>query len=263
MVKYILKTKTLGDTTMKVISLINQKGGVGKTTSAIALASYLSKKSKVLLVDMDFQGNATTNCNVDEMGLQYTVKDLLLNDTLQADKCSIVTEKGFDLIGSNLEVADTEINLYSKFSREFILKEKLEGLNYDYIIVDCSPNLSMMTINALMATDLVLVPLEPHIFAIKGISALMNTLNLVKRANKNLKHKFFITKFDARLNSFKELESELRHSLKEDMLHTKIRIDNAVRTSQNEYKTIFEMKNSKCIEDYEQLGEEVINCLKN
>lgn len=242
---------------MKVISLINQKGGVGKTTSAIALASYLSKTNKVLLIDMDFQGNATTNCNIDEMGLQYTVKNLLLDDSLPAKECIVETEKGFDLIGSNLEVADTEINLYSKFSREFILKEKLDGLGYDYVIIDCSPNLSMMTINALMATDLALVPLEPHIFAIKGISALMNTLNLVKRANKNLKHKFFITKFDARLSAFKELEAELRHSLKNDILNTVIRVDNQVRNSQNEFKTIFEMKNSKCIEDYQNLGEEV------
>ncbi len=242
---------------MKVISLINQKGGVGKTTSAIALASYLSKSNKVLLIDMDFQGNATTNCNIDEMALQYTVKNLLLDDSLPAKQCIVKTEKGFDLIGSNLEVADTEINLYSKFSREFILREKLDGLDYDYVIIDCSPNLSMMTINALMATDLALVPLEPHIFAIKGISALMNTLNLVKRANKNLRHKFFITKFDARLSAFKELEAELRHSLKSDILNTVIRIDNQVRNSQNEFKTIFEMKNSKCIEDYQNLGEEV------
>lgn len=242
---------------MKVISLINQKGGVGKTTSAIALASYLSKSNKVLLIDMDFQGNATTNCNIDEMALQYTVKNLLLDDSLPAKQCIVKTEKGFDLIGSNLEVADTEINLYSKFSREFILREKLDGLDYDYVIIDCSPNLSMMTINALMATDLALVPLEPHIFAIKGISALMNTLNLVKRANKNLRHKFFITKFDARLSAFKELEAELRQSLKSDILNTVIRIDNQVRNSQNEFKTIFEMKNSKCIEDYHNLGEEV------
>ncbi len=242
---------------MKVISLINQKGGVGKTTSAIALASYLSKSNKVLLIDMDFQGNATTNCNIDEMALQYTVKNLLLDDSLPAKQCIVKTEKGFDLIGSNLEVADTEINLYSKFSREFILREKLDGLDYNYVIIDCSPNLSMMTINALMATDLALVPLEPHIFAIKGISALMNTLNLVKRANKNLRHKFFITKFDARLSAFKELEAELRHSLKSDILNTVIRIDNQVRNSQNEFKTIFEMKNSKCIEDYQNLGEEV------
>lgn len=248
---------------MKVISLINQKGGVGKTTSAIALASYLSKTSKVLLVDMDFQGNATTNCNVDEIALEYTIKNLLLDDSLTAKQCVYETEKGFDLIGSNLEVADTEINLYSKFSREFILKEKIEALEYDFIIIDCSPNLSMMTINALMATDLALVPLEPHIFAIKGISALMNTLNLVKRGNKNLKHKFFITKFDARLTAFKELESELRNSLKKDILNTVIRVDNQVRNSQNEFKTIFEMKNSKCIEDYQNLGEEVLTWLKN
>ncbi len=248
---------------MKVISLINQKGGVGKTTSAIALASYLGQTNKVLLIDMDFQGNATTNSNINEMSIEYTIKDLLLNDTLQVNQCVIKTEKGFDLIGSNIDVADTEINLYSKFSREFILREKLEGIEYDYVVIDSSPNLSMMTINGLMATDLALVPLEPHIFAIKGISALMNTLNLVKRANKGLRHKFFITKFDARINAFKELEAELRESLKDDVLKTKIRIDNAVRTSQNEFKTIFEMKNSKCIEDYENLGEEVKACLKS
>lgn len=244
---------------MTVISLINQKGGVGKTTSAISIASYLGKEKRVLLVDLDPQGNATSNCGVDEENLQKTVKDLILEDKTPASECVVKTEKGFDLIGSNIDVADTELNMVSKLNRENLLRKKLKTLDYDYVIMDCSPSLNLMTINALVATDLALIPIEPHIFSVKGISSLMDTIENIRPMNENIQHKFFITKFDGRNSSFKMIEDKLRGHLDSSILNTKIRVDNNVRITQNDSKTIFEGKGVKCTEDYKNLVEEIIN----
>ena len=244
---------------MKVISLINQKGGVGKTTSAISIASFLGKEKRVLLIDLDPQGNATSNTGINKRTLKYTVKDLLTDEDKPAKECIVETNKGFDLIGSNLEVADTEINLFSMMDRDRILKEKLEVINseYDYVIIDCPPTLSLMTLNALISSNLALIPLEPHIFAIEGIESLIKTITKVKKINKELKHKFFITKLDGRIGSFKEMEDSLRNVLKENVYNTQIRIDNKIRTAQNNSQTIYEIKGSKAAEDYMNLVGEI------
>ena len=244
---------------MKVISLINQKGGVGKTTSAISIASFLGKTKRVLSIDLDPQGNATSNSAIDKRKLNVTVKDLLTDEDKTAKECIVNTEKGFDIIGSNLGVADTEINLFSMMDRERILKEKLEEINteYDYVIIDCPPTLSLMTLNALVSSQLALIPLEPHIFAIEGIESLIKTMTRVRKVNKELKHKFFITKLDGRIGSFKEMEESLRNVLKDNVLNTQIRIDNKIRTAQNKSQTIFEVKGSKSAEDYIKLVGEI------
>lgn len=244
---------------MKIISLINQKGGVGKTTSAISIASYLGKEKRVLLIDLDPQGNATSNAAINKRTLGVTVKDLLTDEEKTARDCIISTEKGFDIIGSNLGVADTEINLYNMMDRERKLKEKLEEINteYDYVIIDCPPHLSLMTLNALVCSQLALIPIEPHIFAIEGIESLIKTMTRVRKINKELKHKFFITKLDGRIGSFKEMEDELRAVLKDNVLSTQIRIDNKIRTAQNKSQTIFEVKGSKSATDYMNLVGEI------
>lgn len=244
---------------MKIISLINQKGGVGKTTSAISIASFLGKEKRVLLIDLDPQGNATSNAGINKRNLSITVKDLLTDEDRIAKECIIETEKGFDIIGSNLGVADTEINLFSMMDRERILKEKLEAIDelYDYVIIDCPPTLSLMTLNALISSQLALIPLEPHIFAIEGIESLIKTMTKVRKVNKELKHKFFITKLDGRIGSFKEMEDELRSVLKDNVLNTQIRIDNKIRTAQNKSQTIYEIKGSKAAEDYMNLVGEI------
>ncbi len=244
---------------MKIISLINQKGGVGKTTSAISIASFLGKTNRVLLIDLDPQGNATSNAGINKRELQRTVKDLLLEDKITAQECIVNTEKGFDLIGSNLDAANTEINLISKINREYVLKKKLKDLTYDYVIIDCSPNLSFITLNALMCSNLALTPLEAHIYAVEGIESLMQTIEIIRDANENIQHKFFITKFDSRIKKFKEIETYLRDALEENILNTRIRVDNSIRNAQNDYKTIWEVKECKSAEDYRNLIEEVIN----
>lgn len=246
----------------KIISLINQKGGVGKTTSAVNIASYLSFKHKVLLIDMDPQSNSTSNCEVDKKTLTKTIGNLLLEDSTTASDCIVKTNKGFDLIPSNLNVAVVDLNLFSKFGREFILKDKIQNLDYEFIIIDCSPNLSIMTINALVASNLALTPIRPQIFDIEGVDSLTSTISIVLKVNPHLKHKYFITMFDGRLINFTENESKLRNSLT-DVLTTKIRVDNNVRKSQDESKTLFELKvNTRSADDYKELIKEVLEWLE-
>lgn len=244
---------------MKIISIVNQKGGVGKTTSAISLSGFLGKTKRVLLIDLDPQGNATSNAGIDKRQLKKTVKDLLLEDNIKAQECIVETSKGFDIVGSNLDVANTEINMIGKFNREYILKSKIEKLDYDYVIIDCSPSLSIMTLNALVCSNIALTPLEAHMFAVEGIESLMTTIEIVRQVNSQIEHKFFITKFDRRIKQFEEIEKNLRNSLEDNMLRTKIRVDNAIRNAQNEIKTIWEIKNCKSANDYEELVNEVLN----
>ncbi len=242
---------------MKAISLINQKGGVGKTTSAINMASFLGQKHKVLLIDMDPQGNATSNCGVNKSSLKNTIGTLLIEDKVSANDCILKTSKGFDLIPSNLNVAVVEVGLYSKFGREFILRDKIKDLDYDFVIMDCSPSLGIIPINALVCSNLALTPIQPQIFAIEGIDSLTATIEIVLKVNPHLKHKYFISMFDGRLSNFIENENRLRAALT-DVLISKIRIDNNVRKSQDESKTLFELKNTRSAEDYIELVREVL-----
>jgi chromosome partitioning protein len=243
---------------MKIISLVNAKGGVGKTTSAISIAALLSKKFKVLLIDLDQQGNATGNSGIDEDELKYTSKDIFLNDT-SMEELIIKTEKGYDLIGANIEVADTSINLVSKLNREYVLKKRLKNLNYDYVILDCSPAVDLLMYNALVSTNIVLIPVETHMYSLKGISSLLKLIEDMKELNENIEYKFFITKYDARLKESKELAVLLRENLGEDVCKTIIRTDNHIKKTQNESKHIYEVKGLKSPKDYKDLVKEVLN----
>ena len=117
----------------------------------------------------------------------------------------------------------------------------------------------VQTLNALVCSNLALTPLEAHIYAVEGIESLMQTVELIRDANENLKHKFFITKFDSRIKKFKEIEEQLRDALEDNILTTRIRVDNSIRNAQNDYKTIWEVKDCKSAEDYRSLVEEVTN----
>lgn len=243
---------------MKIISLINAKGGVGKTTSAISIAALLAQKYKVLLIDLDQQGNATGNSGIDEDELKYTSKDVFLND-ISMNEIIIKTDKGYDLIGANIEVADTSINIVSKLSREYLLKKRLKGLDYDYVIIDCSPAVDLLMYNALVATDIVLIPVETHLYSLKGISSLLKIIEDMKELNEKLEHKFFITKYDARLKESKQLSEILRENLGSDVCKTVIRTDNHIKKTQNDNKHIFEEKGVKSPKDYTNLVKEVLH----
>lgn len=247
---------------MKVISIINQKGGVGKTTTSVNLSYRLVELGyKILLIDLDLQGNATSNSNINKRELKKTFKNLLLDD-IEIEKCIIKTEKKYDIIGSNINAADTEMLLYARYNRENLLKEKLENSNYDFVILDCPPSLANVTLNALTTTDLALIPLPCEEFAIDGIELLLSIVAMVQNSNKKIDYKYFITQFDARAKTSKDYEKKIKEILGNKVLESKIRVDQALKDSQKEQKTVFEFRpGARSVEDYKKLTEEVLKCL--
>ena len=177
---------------MKIISVVNQKGGVGKTTSVINISSKLSEQYKVLVVDLDQQANATGNCGYDEDELELTLYNLLSDKEVKAEDCIIKTSKGFDLIAGSIELANITTILANSPNRERIMAKKFKPIMdlYDYILLDCGPSFDITTMNALAMSDLALIPMEAHKFSVKGIKNILEFLDIIKeefeKANKQL-----------------------------------------------------------------------------
>ena len=192
--------KNGGRTLGKVISVANQKGGVGKTTTAVNLSALLAKKGKkVLLIDTDPQGNATSGVGVDK-NVNYSVYDVLV-DEIEMENTIVTTEmNNLDICPSNINLAGAEVQLVSEESREFRLKNKLEKIKekYEYIIIDCPPSLGLVTLNAFTASDSVLIPVQCEYYALEGLGQLINTINLVKM-------------YDARTNLSSQVAKEVKN----------------------------------------------------
>lgn len=168
----------------KIIAFANQKGGVGKTTSCVNIATYLALMGKqVLLVDIDPQGNATSGMGIPKVKGQKSVYDVLIGNADTGEVIQKTQIDGLDIIPSNIDLAGVEVELVYIENRENILKKVLSSLKnrYDYIIVDCPPSLGLLTINGLTAADSVLIPIQCEFFALEGLSQLMNTIRLVKK----------------------------------------------------------------------------------
>ena len=199
----------------KIISFTNKKGGVGKTTTAINMSAYCADMGKkVLLVDLDSQGNATTGLGFSKSALKKSVYNVLIEDDSVAANVLPTQVKLLDLLPANVDLTGAEVDLVYKRGRERILKNALEKVraDYDYIFIDCPPSLGLLTINAWVASDSIIIPMQSEYYALEGVSQLMNTIAMVKQhLNPQLIIEgVVITMYDGRALISKQITAEIK-----------------------------------------------------
>lgn len=243
-----------------IIAVLNQKGGVGKTTTCINLAAYLARAGKrVLVCDIDPQGNSTSGLGVDKNDIPATLYDVLFSRVAAADT-AIKVQQNLYLLPSNAQLAGAEVELVGTEQREQKLKQALEQLDYDFILIDCPPSLGLLTVNALTAADQVLIPVQAEYYALEGLSQLLSVVQQVRQAlNPDLSILgVVITLYDSRNSLSEQVRKELQGYFADKMLETVIPRNVRLAEAPSFGRTIIEHdKWSKGARAYKALAKEI------
>lgn len=249
----------------RIIAIANQKGGVGKTTTSINLSACIAAKGKnVLVIDIDPQGNTTSGYGIEKNELENTIYELMLGDCSIEDCIIKNVIDNVSILPSNVNLAAAEIELIGVEKKEYILKNEIDWVKdrYDYIIIDCPPSLSLLTVNAMTTADSVLVPIQCEYYALEGLSQLIHTVNLVKeRLNPDLEMEGVVfTMYDSRTNLSAQVVENVKSHLRQNVYRTVIprNIRLAEAPSYGQPINIYDPKSAGA-ESYMALAEEVIS----
>lgn len=253
---------------MDIISLVNQKGGVAKTTTAVCLSSLLAEMGKkVLVIDMDAQGNLTENFGINGDELNNTIYEVLTKD-LPLNQAIHSTEFGVDIVPANINLANTELDISNKMSRETLLKRafKAADLSYDFVVLDLPPSLGLITLNALALSNYVLIPVDAGVYSLSGINQLIKIMKMVKDNDLNDEIDVLgvlLTKADDRINVTREMKETLEEIFSDKLFTTYIHHNSKIIESQRAAKPInFFDKGSRGYKEYKELAREVMERVK-